>query len=45
MNDDKIPADVTADFEGKLDELRKGPFLLRLYSAGNSPQCQGASRT
>lgn len=42
MGDEKIPGDVTADFERKLREMREGPFLLRLYIAGNSPRSQVA---
>lgn len=40
MDDEKIPGDVTADFERKLNEMGKGPFVLRLYIAGNSPRSQ-----
>ncbi|WP_440950663.1 circadian clock KaiB family protein [Methanosphaerula subterraneus] len=42
MNDEKISGDVTADFERKLNEIREGPFVLRLYIAGNSPRSQTA---
>lgn len=42
MDDGKIPGDVTAEFERKLNEIGKDPFVLRLYIAGNSPRSQVA---